>query len=565
MSIFKKAKFQMMATIKTTWLFLVMLSLFAICNASFAQENAVESISADNQSGDVVIKFKLKNAIATAPTEFSIKQPAVIVIDFVDTSNQTGSLIPEIVVGAVWRVDIVSDGSKTKTRVAIRLTHPVTSSSRVAGDTYIVTIKNNADANTAEFAQENVIENVSIENQSGNAVVAVKLKNPISGVPTELNFQKPLAFVAEFSGTSNASGWKTKDVNIGAVKRIAVVPSGAKTGVVLSLVPGATTASRVVGDTYFLTVHGKPEAVTASPAAAVPVATPVTFTIHAKGINPRALAFQVASQSGLDIVMGDQLSDQRRDFDASSLSAMQVIARIVGDQHLATRRINNTVLVASACRLTEEPGVPKLARDQRTLSFYFQNIGAGPLVAQHGIIADELKLPVDSSAIDTLSMLSIGVRDNTAKDAITAIATVLGWTVQTFGEGGVQFAPNKNVAECESRLRANERPFAAVKASPTPKPLRLCPGTGPTRPRCEPMETYDTAEFKLLGYVQQGSVRMAIFEAVDGGVFWVQEGHFLGKNNGKITQISDTGVTIDERIQDSDGIWKDRPLTWNFP
>ena len=78
-----------------------------------AQENAIESISANQQGANVVIKVGLKNPVAKAPVGFSITSPARIALDFALTSNATGKTTQEIGLGDVRNVNVVQAGERS--------------------------------------------------------------------------------------------------------------------------------------------------------------------------------------------------------------------------------------------------------------------------------------------------------------------------------------------------------------------------------------------------------------------------------------------------------------------
>jgi type IV pilus assembly protein PilQ len=55
-----------------------------------AQDNAIESISANQQGNNVVINVAMKDTPAKLPIGFSITNPARIALDFGATENATG-------------------------------------------------------------------------------------------------------------------------------------------------------------------------------------------------------------------------------------------------------------------------------------------------------------------------------------------------------------------------------------------------------------------------------------------------------------------------------------------
>jgi type IV pilus assembly protein PilQ len=108
------------------------------CCMVYAQENAIESIGANQQGANVIVKVKLKKAIAKAPIGFSITNPARIALDFSGTANATGRISQDIGLGDVRSVNLVQAGDRS--RLVFNLLRPLNYATVVEGDTVIVTI-----------------------------------------------------------------------------------------------------------------------------------------------------------------------------------------------------------------------------------------------------------------------------------------------------------------------------------------------------------------------------------------------------------------------------------------
>ena len=63
----------------------------------------------------------------------------------------------------------------------------------------------------------------------------------------------------------------------------------------------------------------------------------------------------------------------------------------------------------------------------------------------------------------------------------------------------------------------------------------------------EALETYDLADLRLVGILEKGR-KSAMVRAPDGVVHLVNVGNYIGKNNGKIRGITDSGLTIKEIV-----------------
>jgi type IV pilus assembly protein PilP len=79
------------------------------------------------------------------------------------------------------------------------------------------------------------------------------------------------------------------------------------------------------------------------------------------------------------------------------------------------------------------------------------------------------------------------------------------------------------------------------------------------RPR-EPLEAYPQESLKYVGVMTRKMNSFAIIE-VDGSLYQVRVGNYMGQNFGVITKISESEVTLKELIQDSAGDWVEKEST----
>lgn len=124
----------------------------AICVAvtgglAFAQENAIEAISANQQGANVIVKVTLKNPLTKPPIGFSITSPARIALDFSGTANATGKTTQEIHLGDVRNVNVVQAGDRS--RLVFNLLRPLNYATSVEGNAVIVTIDGSGGVATA--------------------------------------------------------------------------------------------------------------------------------------------------------------------------------------------------------------------------------------------------------------------------------------------------------------------------------------------------------------------------------------------------------------------------------
>jgi len=128
--------------VQKVWRKLAMVCAVAICGTAFAQENAIESVTANQQGSNVIVKIKLKNAVTKPPLDFKITSPARIVLDFADTANDTGKTTQDIGIGDVRSANVVQDKDKDRARVVLNLGRSLNYATSVDGDTIVLTLGN---------------------------------------------------------------------------------------------------------------------------------------------------------------------------------------------------------------------------------------------------------------------------------------------------------------------------------------------------------------------------------------------------------------------------------------
>jgi type IV pilus assembly protein PilQ len=104
-----------------------------------AQDNAIESISANQQGANVVLNIAMKNPVVKAPIGFSITSPARIALDFGATANGLGKSSQDINLGDVRSANIVQAGERT--RLVLNLKRALNYATVVDGKTVVVTIE----------------------------------------------------------------------------------------------------------------------------------------------------------------------------------------------------------------------------------------------------------------------------------------------------------------------------------------------------------------------------------------------------------------------------------------
>jgi len=75
--------------------------------------------------------------------------------------------------------------------------------------------------------------------------------------------------------------------------------------------------------------------------------------------------------------------------------------------------------------------------------------------------------------------------------------------------------------------------------------------------RREPLEAYPLDSMSMVGSMVKTGRQYALLK-VDNLLYQVKSGDYLGQNYGKITKITETGVSLREIVQDAAGEWIER-------
>jgi type IV pilus assembly protein PilQ len=113
--------------------------------------NAIESISANQQGSNVIVKIVLKNAPAKLPINFAITNPARIALDFAATVNATGKNTQEMNLGDLHSVNLVQAGERS--RLVFNLKRSLNYATAIDGNAVILTIDGSGGLATAVDAR----------------------------------------------------------------------------------------------------------------------------------------------------------------------------------------------------------------------------------------------------------------------------------------------------------------------------------------------------------------------------------------------------------------------------
>ena len=127
-----------------------LLTLLVLCLTgalAWAQENAIESIDANQQGGNVIIKVAMKNPLTKPPLGFAVTNPSRIALDFADTVNATGKTSQEISLGDVRNVNVVQAGNRS--RLVFNLKRNLNYATTIEGKLMVITIDGSGGVATA--------------------------------------------------------------------------------------------------------------------------------------------------------------------------------------------------------------------------------------------------------------------------------------------------------------------------------------------------------------------------------------------------------------------------------
>ena len=86
-------------------------------------------------------------------------------------------------------------------------------------------------------------------------------------------------------------------------------------------------------------------------------------------------------------------------------------------------------------------------------------------------------------------------------------------------------------------------------------------GEGPKAHAPEDLESYPLESLKMVGFLYIHGVANALITSPDGKVHHVRAGNYMGQNFGVIESITESEVTLKEKVLDSNGAWNDRIST----
>lgn len=126
------------ASMKYLFLGLFFLSQFANAQSGLQPANTIESVTANQQGANIIVKINFKSPLVKPPVSFSITNPARISFDFANTSNGTGKNTVDIGLGEVRSVNLIEVPERA--RMVFNLNRSLNYATFIEGNSLIVTI-----------------------------------------------------------------------------------------------------------------------------------------------------------------------------------------------------------------------------------------------------------------------------------------------------------------------------------------------------------------------------------------------------------------------------------------
>ena len=190
------------------------------------------------------------------------------------------------------------------------------------------------------------------------------------------------------------------------------------------------------------------------------------------------------------------------------------------------------------------------------VSLNFHRITLGLLA---GIFELRLDLEDKETALLARQTITIRARELAGNEVLRAAARATGVDILREAGGAVRLA-RSSASECSlpDGLDAfNQRVTQRLDNCPYRKPQ-----TDAKYRRCDPLEFFSLRSLLPKGYLQRQKRQIAYVEHDgDGDVYAVKAGDYLGRDYGKVTNISTRGIDVREIFQDVNGEWKEWPAT----
>ena len=333
--------------------------------------NLIRSIDVTTQSGAITVKLGMKDAPANVPAAFTVNNPPRIAFDFPDTANGLGKSSQDVNQGELRTIRLGQSAGRT--RVVFNLSRMVKYTSKVEGNTIVVTLTGNGSA-TADGpttfaepkanAETHAVRDVDFRRgKNGEAQIIFDLSDAATGINLR---QQGRSILVDFLQTALPPALERRyDVtDFGTqVESFDVTRSGGNTRV--TIVPrGRWEQSAYQADNRFI-IEVKPVVEDSGKPKTPGGYTGEKLSLNFQNIEVRAVLQVIADFTGLNIITSDTVSGNLtlRLKDVPWDQALDIILQAKG---LDMRKTGNVVWIAPRDELATKEKLALESRQQIT-------------------------------------------------------------------------------------------------------------------------------------------------------------------------------------------------------
>jgi type IV pilus assembly protein PilP len=161
----------------------------------------------------------------------------------------------------------------------------------------------------------------------------------------------------------------------------------------------------------------------------------------------------------------------------------------------------------------------------------------------------------------------------TLKTKLSIVLISLGLLASCSGENHADL--NDYVKQVKARQKSRIEPLPDIVDYPTytyddsqlrdpfipPAPKHLAssdPNLRPDHHKTDVLEQFPLDTLKMVGSLEQNGHRWALIKAQDGTLYRTKKGRYMGQDNGKIMNITETKIVLQEIVPDGLGGWVKR-------
>jgi len=184
-------------------------SFWAVLAMAQTPPNSVETFSVSQQSGKVIVKLTLKNALKSQPASFTVANPARIAFDLPNTANGLGRNSQNIGEGELVSMNMVQAGERT--RMVLNLRRSVAYDTQIDGKSLLIILaatpiaSGSGTAAVTHFVEAKAIDTHTVRDidfrrgKAGEGRIVVDLSDSSTGIDIRVQGQN---LVIDFFKTS---------------------------------------------------------------------------------------------------------------------------------------------------------------------------------------------------------------------------------------------------------------------------------------------------------------------------------------------------------------------------